>query len=121
MEESEQKNYTVRDVSVSWLESLRGACLSSGQAFDLTEDDLADLMEAQGWKCHYSGQDIEHPRISRKTPESGRLTPIETELGYIRGNVRYCSRTIHAMKAGMSEAEFLSVCSEVSSRAGGAQ
>jgi len=84
--------------------------------WDLSEEYLWNLFLKQGGKCVLSGCDIilttkinKHGNIDR-TILTASLDRIDSNLGYIEGNVQWLHKTINIMKQSLSDSEFIQWC-----------
>jgi len=74
--------------------------------FTLTDEDILSLPLV----CHYSGVPL-----TMKAGESNvaSLDRINNNLGYVPGNVAFCTRWINLMKKNKSVEEFVEMCRKV--------
>lgn len=75
------------------LKNARARCRATSVAIDLTEADVVEMLEAQGWKCAVSGIpfDLEATGPNRRAfrkPFRPSLDRIQCRGPYSRGNVR---------------------------------
>ena len=111
----EEKNI-YKGISIAWYEREKINGLKKKGLFSLTLDDVADIMEDQYFKCYYSSQNLVYPRTSMTLINEGRLTLINSSVGYARDNVRFVSKTVNVMKQDMSETEFISLCKTIGNK-----
>jgi len=65
------------------------------QSFNITLEYLKDLWESQGGKCAISGVEMELPATlaeNRDSPFCASLDRINSEVGYIQGNVQFVTQ-----------------------------
>lgn len=79
--------------------------------FSLTLEYLDALWEKQNGRCAYSNRQLEIPTKSNKGTAS--IDRIDSEVGYIEGNVQFVHKSINTMKWNMGEAEFLQTIEEI--------
>jgi hypothetical protein len=70
-----------------------------------------DLFEQQGRKCALTGEPIELQRGT--SPFTASLDRIDSDIGYIEGNVQWVHTDINIMKGVLSEARFCKLCEMV--------
>ena len=109
----QDRNFLYRDISNIWYEKLKIERISKGDIFDLTLDQIADIMENQLFRCYYSGQELVYPRFSKSSYYEGRITLIDPNNGYVYNNIRFVSRIVNNMKNSMGEIEFLEMCNTI--------
>lgn len=73
--------------------------------FCITEDYLKYLFEAQSEKCAISGMELNRSNMS--------LDRINSEIGYIEGNLQWVHNKINRMKSNIDESEFIYMCSTI--------
>ena len=76
-------------------------------------DYLYDIGWKQNWKCALSGDDLEFERggdwIDNTNPKSCTIDRIDSNLGYIPGNIQLLSWRINRLKRDYSQDELLSI------------
>ena len=85
--------------------------------FNLTKEYLTDLWNKQQGLCFYT----EKPICFTLTTESGKhphlytpsLDKQDPKLGYVEGNVVWCSYLVNRMKNDLTEAEFYETCKTI--------
>ena len=90
--------------------------------FDLDENYLLEIWEKQEHKCPYTGLELIIPTYSNKNTLDitlrASLDRIDSNLGYIKGNVQFISTPINYMKNTMTDFQtkkFLKTISEFTS------
>lgn len=80
-------------------------------------DYLYDIGRKQNWKCALSGDDLEFERggdwIDNTNPKSCTIDRIDSNLGYIPGNIQLLSWRINRLKRDYSQNELLSIVSAI--------
>lgn len=71
--------------------------------FNLTEEYLKDLLNSQNNKCSYTG--IEFSKTLKPS-----LDRIDSNKGYIKGNVQFILFEVNRMKTDLDEKRFLELC-----------
>jgi hypothetical protein len=69
----------------------------------LTLDDIENMLEGQGGKCHYTGLPLVLEANSQKTISLDR---IDSSRGYVLSNVVLCCTFVNLAKLDMTVAEF---------------
>jgi hypothetical protein len=83
--------------------------------FDLTSEYLNNLWNLQNKKCPYTGVNLilnTHSKRNKDYRYTASLDRIDSNLGYIKGNVQFVSLSINLMKNSMSQnmlLEFLQI------------
>jgi len=84
--------------------------------FDLVWSKLSELYAKQGGLCYYTAEPISFESITGngaphlQTPSLDRVEP---ELGYVLGNVVWCSYELNRMKNEMGYKKFLQTCEKI--------
>jgi transposase-like protein len=76
--------------------SIKSRAIRNGITFELTREYYINLFKQQGGKCFYT--DVEFNWKDKDLSKSISLDKIIPSLGYIEGNVVFCSRRINTMK-----------------------
>jgi hypothetical protein len=74
--------------------------------YDITIDDLKELWDKQDGRCYFTNVPLELMSYSKIKPSpiySASLDRIDSNLGYIKGNIRWVSKPINLMKNNMSD------------------
>jgi hypothetical protein len=84
--------------------------------FDITIEYAYDLFEKQNNKCAISGVEIKLNKNyeGKKSLNSASLDRINSDIGYIVGNVQWVHKRVNMMKNNMSEKEFYEWCRIIS-------
>lgn len=88
---------------------IRGA-KSRNIEYNVSREHLDDVIKRQNFKCVYTGLDISFTDSSHKnrSNKSASLDRIDSEKGYIEGNIQWVHKDINIMKWDLSNLEFLS-------------
>lgn len=99
-------------VSGSFYGRIRQGAANRNIEFDLTIADLDALVDKQNGKCALTGMDLTfgEKAISSRTASLDR---IDSNLGYVPGNVQWVHKTINRMKGTLSQAAFVGMCAHV--------
>jgi hypothetical protein len=113
----EQIQQTIyRDISIAWFNDIQNYAIVNNIFFDLSLDNLADMMETQNHQCFYSGELLSFPRLSRTPVNEAKLTFINPSLGYTLTNLRWVSKDVFTLKRTMTEEEFIAFCVNIAAR-----
>jgi len=77
---------------------------------DLDEQYLWDLMQAQNFKCKYTGIEFVYEKQHLLCPSLDQIIPSK---GYMKGNVQWISWACNWSKGDMDEHDFLALCNRV--------
>jgi len=82
--------------------------------FDLDENYLQELWKKQDGKCAITGVDMIHPSDkSIKSPKMTSIDRINSNKGYLKGNVQLVCYSINLAKQDFNQSEFIEFLSEV--------
>lgn len=99
----------------SWYFSkLKSHAFERGILFDIDIEYLRQLFKYQNGKCALSGIDLEFPVVKdNKRSGNGSLDRIDSNIGYIKGNVRWVAKHVNIMKNCYSDDFFIDVCCKI--------
>lgn len=79
--------------------------------FYITIDFLWELFEKQNKKCALSGLDLCFPKYGEKpTLQTASLDRIDSNKGYIEGNVQWVHKDVNCIKWGLNQDYFIELC-----------
>lgn len=106
----EKKNYKgYKEITGSKMAQYKDGARRRGLEFTVTKEYLWELFELQDRKCAYTGIDLIHG-------QNASLDRIDSDAGYIEGNVQWVDWTINRMKLNIKHDEFVRLCSLVADR-----
>lgn len=102
-----------RKIRVSWFNKFKTGAELRGISWELTLDDVADIMEAQGYRCALTGWDIEFPEAGHPQKAPASLDRVDSNKPYTRDNTQIVTRQVNMMKQQYSQEDFIKVCKAV--------
>ena len=87
-----------------------------GLNFDIDHDYVMKLLEKQNGKCALTGWTMEFTRSGVKgegNPYGCTMDRINSDLGYIKGNIQLTCWWPNKVKSNMSNREFIRMCKDV--------
>lgn len=102
-----------RGVRVSWFNKFKSNSELRGIQWDLSLDDVADLMEAQEFKCALTGWSIEFPESGHPQKAPASIDRVDSKKPYSRDNIQLVTREVNMMKQQYSQADFIKTCKAV--------
>lgn len=86
--------------------------IKRGIEFNITIEDMYNQFLLQNKKCPYTNYDLilSAPSTFMRTPENASLDRIESNLGYIKGNIQWVYKKINILKNELSHNEFIELC-----------
>lgn len=82
--------------------------------FNITIDYLWELFLKQDRKCALSGRELNFGRVTKdKKTKTVSVDRIDSDRGYVFGNVQWIDKQINIMKNKMNEKYFISLCEEI--------
>ena len=100
-----------RGVSVSYFENRKKDAKARGYAFEITIDDVADLLEEQMYLCALTGVPIS---LDNCTP-SGSIDRINNKVGYTKSNIQITTKEINMLRGSFTMEKFVELCGLVAS------
>lgn len=103
-----RKHHTI---SSSWFASIRTGARRRDLDIDITLDYIWELFEQQNRKCAISGVELIFNKVGEnKNVRTASLDRIDSEQGYVEGNVQWVHKTVNRMKSDLSDDEFINWC-----------
>lgn len=86
--------------------------------FDLTIQDMANQFDRQKGKCSLTGLALRFQTCCGKKRQAGTasLDRINSERGYIRGNIQWVHKDINKMKERLPQSRFVELCKLVANK-----
>lgn len=106
-----------RGIRVSWYNKFQTSANLRGIAFAITIDDIADLMEQQGGQCALSGWCIDFPEVGHPQTANASIDRIDSQFGYIQGNVQLVHKMVNMCKQTYSQDDFIAMCLAIAKKA----
>jgi hypothetical protein len=96
---------------VSWmLRMIRQRARKYGHDFSLTNEDLTKLFIKSNGKCALSGLPL---TVERKNPLIASVDRINSDKGYVKGNVQLVASCVNLAKHKLSQRDFIKMCKAV--------
>ena len=98
------------------VKNARDRALKRGLDFAIDREYVQNLFEQQSGLCYYSGIEMNIVKESsdiRIDPFKMTLDCIDSNLGYTKGNVVWCTYCVNSLKQKMTCEELLYVCESV--------
>lgn len=102
-----------RGVRISWFNKFKTGAETRGIQWDLSIDDVADLMSLQGHCCALTGWGIEFPESGHPQKALASLDRIDSKKFYTKDNTQLVTRQVNMMKQQYSQEDFISICKAV--------
>lgn len=106
-----------RDIRVSWFNKFKTNAILRGIEWDLTLDDVADLMVIQDNKCALTGWDIEFPEHGHAQKAPASIDRVDSAKGYFVDNIQLVTKHVNMMKQSYDNDYFIEVCKAVADKA----
>ena len=105
-----------RGIRRAVFEKYRTDAEARGYEFNITIDDVADVLEAQAYKCAYTGQPVS---LEKSKKNSGSIDRIDNSIGYIPSNIQVTTAKINIMRGSLTNDEFIMLCKAVAAISNG--
>jgi hypothetical protein len=99
------------NISGKYLASIKRGALSRGLEYDITPEYMWTLFTGT---CALSGLSIVFSQNSRNGEQTASLDRIDSDRGYVVGNVQWVHKDVNLMKNNFSNDYFLNMCSKIS-------
>lgn len=93
----------------SFVGKIRTGSILRGICWDVEEEYIANLLIKQNFKCALSGWDIS----ARDNNNTASLDRINSNLGYVEGNLQWVHKMINMCKQRYSQEDFINMCISV--------
>ena len=101
----------IRNIRISWFGKFGPSAAARSLDWAIDIHHVADLLEAQNYKCVLSGLPIQ---ANGDFPDiTASLDRIDNNRGYVPGNVQLVHKKINMMRGRLSVDEFVSLCKSV--------
>lgn len=101
----------IGDVSGSYLSSIKRTAKRKRLTYSLDDKYLDELWKRQDGLCAYSGIKLS---ISIHSNGTASLDRIDSNIGYVEGNVQWIHKDINQMKSNLPEQTFVNWCLAIS-------
>ena len=92
---------------------LRDRAIRNGLVVDFDKEYLRELWITQNQRCAISGVEMTTVFFSGRVPSNMSVDRIDSEKGYIRGNVQLVCMAVNQMKSDLSNEELLFFCNKI--------
>jgi len=107
----------VGSVSKHYFNTLCNSSKQKNLSFDITIEYIAKLIEEQDFRCYLTGWKIEFgSSYSKKIRQTASIDRVDSNKGYIKGNVKWIHSDINRIKINMPLDYFLEMCSSISQK-----
>jgi hypothetical protein len=107
------KGYYKGVLRCSFAHKYKTGAETRGIEFSVSFDYLADLLIEQDFQCALSGEPLDAMGITN----NASLDRIDSNLGYIEGNLQWVTSEVNMMKQAYSQERFIEVCRAVANKA----
>lgn len=103
------------DIPSRYIHSIIRSAKNRNIEYSVSLDYLWEAFRKQDRKCAISGVYIDFPKVGQKqTEQTASIDRIDSDLGYIEGNIWWVHKKINTMKWDLKLKEFLEICKIVS-------
>lgn len=103
-----------------WYKIIKGSLKNRTKRNDLeiniTKEYVNELFNAQNGKCKLSGVDLTLPKGWKDRSYTASLDRINSNLGYVEGNVQWVHKHINIMKNTFPQEMFIYLCHQVAKK-----
>lgn len=107
-------NHEGNDRIAAYIKTTRNGAYKRGLTFEVTRSDLVDLLIKQDYKCTYTDLPLTFGSREKRTASLDR---IDSNKGYIKGNVHWVHKKVNTIKWDLGEEEFIQMCKLVAKHA----
>lgn len=104
------------DIPGYCLKKIKDSASARGLAMELTKEYIWELYLRQNKKCAFSGEPISFATVSGGRHDyttTASLDRINSDIGYIEGNVQWVHKHINAMKWNLEDSAFIEICGKI--------
>lgn len=109
---SPSKRKGTENISASYFYQVRRGAISRGIEFEITIEDMDELLVKQEFKCNLSGWEI----IAGYTPVknyTASLDRIESNVGYVKNNIQWLHKMVNLSKQSFEQERFIQMCKAI--------
>lgn len=103
----------IGDISGGYWCQLLKRSKETNKDFDITKEYIWDLFLNQDKKCALTGIELKFPTKQSLRDGTASLDRIDSDIGYIKGNVQWIHKDINWMKQDFSEKYFIEMCQKI--------
>lgn len=108
------KRSTGKDlISGTFLAFIQRSAIKRDIDYDITIDELLRIWELQNGKCALTGIELSFPKHSKDYSNTASLDRIDSNKGYVVGNVQWVHKIINIMKMDLDQSDFINWCKAV--------
>jgi hypothetical protein len=111
--QKESISTSYKNISGSWFSGIRNNAKNRKIDFDLTIEYLDNLLKKQNFQCKLSGLPLILIMGTRQSQTTASLDRIDSNKGYVEGNVQFVHKHINYMKWSHNEEYFLELCKRI--------
>lgn len=102
----------VGEIPISHINAIKQNAIKRNIPFEIENEYLWELFLAQNKKCVLSGEDLTFTKKYQhgRNETTASLDRIDSNKGYIKGNIQWVHKHINKMKSNKSDDEFLNWC-----------
>jgi hypothetical protein len=101
------------DLSLSKFNGYKNDAKRRGLIFEITIEEAWRQLKLQGFKCALSGEDIVLPVTTKSFDGTASLDRIDSNKGYIKGNIQWVHKDVNVMKWDLSLERFKELCKKI--------
>jgi hypothetical protein len=106
-----------KGIRISWFNKFKISAEYRAIEFNITIDDVAELIQKQNFKCALSGWDISFPETGIPQKCDASIDRIDSKKGYSVENIQITHKTINMIKNKYDNDFFIYVCKSISENA----
>ena len=99
-----------RGISISYFEAKKKDAKARGYEFEITIDDVADLLEGQEFVCALTGAPV---ALDKSSSSTGSLDRIDNSIGYTKNNIQIVTCDINMLRGSFTIERFKELCALV--------
>lgn len=101
------------EISGDFYSSVSRAAASRKIEFNVSIEELWDLFLKQDRSCALTGQSLFFSLSKKKEKSTASLDRIDSNIGYIPGNIQWIHKDINIIKGDFSQEYFIKLCSAI--------
>lgn len=111
-----QSSQQYKGVYSHYLTRIKDGAKARSLEVSVTLEYVGDLLERQDYRCALTGWPIHVHRTSERGKTTASLDRIDSDKGYIEGNIQWIHKDINKMKQDFRQERFLEACFAVCNR-----
>lgn len=101
------------EIPLKYFNGIKRACVRKKRDFSITIEYIWQQFLRQNRKCALSGEEIHFNGSNKSSLKTASLDRIDSNKGYIEGNIQWVHKDVNALKQDFEEKHFVEWCKKI--------